>query len=202
VIGGRGIVAYEDQFHTVFTAYDLADLAPRWRTTMPTETGFLAACGPVLCAGTGILSTCFPVRCSEIDSFLYGIDPGSAAQRWTNRRWSHTGAVLQAGARVIVFNREPVGSMLARAGVIDPATGRDATDLGSWSPVARSPGTGTVLLSAQDDSYHSWFAVLRADTGRIVPLGRLPVAGDACQGGETHLVCPTLDGRLTAWTWR
>jgi hypothetical protein len=199
VIGGQAIVAYETHFHTVYTAYELGNLTRRWQTTMPTETGFLTGCGPVLCAGTGILSTCFPVRCSEIDSFLYGLDPGTAGQRWVNREWSHTGAVLRGGTRVVAFNREPAGSLLARTGVIDPATGRDAVDLGSWSPVSQAPGTSTVLLSVQDDSLHSWFAVLRTDLGRVVPLGRLPVAGDACQSAPAHLVCPTLDGRLTVW---
>jgi outer membrane protein assembly factor BamB len=199
ILGGQGIVAYEERFHTVFAAYDLAALTPRWRTTMPTETGFLAGCGPVICAGTGILSTCFPVRCSEIDSFLYGLDPGSAAQRWVSRGWSRTGAVLGAGTRVVAFNREPVGSLLARAGVIDPATGELAVDLSTWTPVDPAPGTPTVLVASQQDSYHSWFALLRADLGRIVPVGRLPVAGEACQTAGVHLVCPTLDGRLTVW---
>jgi hypothetical protein len=201
LLGGQGIVAYEDHFHTVFAAYDLTALVPRWRATMPTETSVLASCGPLLCAGTGILSTCFPVRCSEIDSFLYGLDPGTAAQRWVNRGWSRTGAVLGAGTRVIAFNREPAGSLLAHAAVIDPATGRVAVDLGAWSPVRPAPGTATVLLAQQDDSYHSWFALLRAGTGGLVPLGRLAVAGEACQSTAVHLVCPTLDGRLTVWRY-
>jgi PQQ-like domain len=199
VLGNQGIVAYEDNFRTVFAAYDLAALAPRWRVTMRTETGFLAACGPLLCAGTGVLATCFPVRCSAIDSFLYGLDPGTAAVRWVSRGWSHTGT--QIATRVIAFNREMPGSLEARDAVIDPVTGRVVLDLGLWYPVGAALGTTTVLVSRRDDSYHSWLALLQREGGTLRPLGRLPVAGEACQSMPVYLVCPTLDGRLTVWRY-
>jgi outer membrane protein assembly factor BamB len=198
LIDGRGIVAYEDKFHTVYTAYDLTTPAARWRTTMPTETSFLAGCGPVLCAGTGVLDTCFPVRCSAIHEFLYGLDPGTGQQRWTNRGWSHTGAFLGGGDRVVAFNREPTGSFLAHAAVIDATTGQVAIDLGPWFPVVPAPGTPTVVVALRDDSLHTWFGLLNDG---IVPLGRLPVAGEACQTTNAYLVCPTLDGHLTVWRY-
>jgi PQQ-like domain len=202
LLGDQSIVAYEDQFHTVFAAYSLTSLAAEWRTTMPTETSFVARCGRLLCAGTGILATCFPVRCSEIDSFLYGLDPRTAKVRWVSRGWSRTGPALGDGARVIALNRERTGSLLARGAVIDPETGRQVLDLGGWFPVSPAPETLTSLVTLHNDALHSWFAAIRAAGTGLVPLGQLPVAGEACQSAPGYLVCPTVGQRLTVWRYQ
>lgn len=200
LIGRQGILGYEDHNQTVYSAYDLTGLARRWHTTMPTEISVLTACGGTLCAGTGLLLTCYPVRCSAIDSFLFGLDPGTAATRWISARWSRTGATLDGPASVLAFNREPPG-LTASGAVIDPITGRTLLELGRWAPVAAAPGTPTTLLTLPSDSYHSWLAVLGARPARLIPIGRLPVAGEACQSTTTTLTCPTLDGRLTVWRY-
>ncbi len=203
LLGGRAIVAYEANFHTVLSGYDLDPFALRWSASMPTETSSLSACGPVLCAGTGPLGTCFPVRCSAIDSYLFGLDPVTATLRWVSPTWSRTGPPLPTGTRptVIVFNREPPG-LTARAGIVDPRTGQVLLNLGSWAPVNPAPDTPAILAATEDDSYHSWFAMLRTGGTALVPVGRLPVAGQACQSAPAYLVCPTLDGRLTVWRYR
>jgi hypothetical protein len=211
VIGQRVIVAYEERFHTVLASFNLATLEPRWRSTMPTETSFLAGCGPVLCAGTGILATCKPVRCSAIDSVLYGLDPNSAEVRWSSTTWSWSGPVFNTGpigggpgrdGRLLVYNREPPGSLAEADAVVDAGTGRLLLNLGNWLPVPAEPNSATVLVAARGGALDSWFAVLRTGPSPgLRPLGRLPVAGRECQSTERYLVCPTLDRQLVTWRY-
>jgi hypothetical protein len=215
IVDNQVIVAYEDHFKTVLSGFGLG-LQPHWQIIMPSQTSFVAACGPVICVGTGVLATCAPVRCSAIDSALFGLDPATAHIRWMSRLWSRTNGLL-TGARLLAVNREPPGSLLSEDGVIDADSGALVIQLAQWMPVDAAPagtagsagsaGTagrfGPVLVATHSGPYHSWFAWLDpyAAEGEpaLAPLGLLAVSGEDCQSTVRYLVCPTLARELAIW---
>jgi PQQ-like domain len=163
-----------DQIAGSVTAYALGDLRPRW--TAPHAGGVGAyACGRIVCAfnpGT-----------------LVAYDPATGRPRW-----------LRAGLQ----GADPAGdALLAQDGddlaVYDPATGaiRGRPGVGT---VVHEADTDQVILTRPTEDPPMRTSVSRVDlgTGEVSLRGAIARVGDAgCALSGDHLICGTLDGRLT-----
>ncbi|MER6595465.1 PQQ-binding-like beta-propeller repeat protein [Micromonospora purpureochromogenes] len=163
------------------TAYGLDELDRRWEIRLGLV-AYFAACGPLLCAygQTG---------------GMWALDRATGDVRWRATRWHET--LIEREGRMLV--RGPGSGAQDSFAVLDTATGRAVTDLGTWEVSGRYPAEDRPIGVRPADGDRLFVAELDVAGGRTRVLEVLAgVTGD-CQAGPRLLLCRRSGGGFGIW---
>jgi hypothetical protein len=166
------------------TAYDLADLRPRWRSSVDlTEVFVLPVCGDAIC---------FFGRFGG----LTVADPATGRPRWTSDRWAYARRV---GPYLLVRgNDQPEGQQPLT--VLDAGTGRVRGSLGVWRPVGDPLPDGSIIgVRERELDQRVWYALLDPAAVTVRVLGVADTVSGDCQVTTAVLICRRVDSSVGVW---
>ncbi|MET7672199.1 PQQ-binding-like beta-propeller repeat protein [Micromonospora luteifusca] len=161
---------------TTITAYGLDRLDRRWSsTTGPVD--YVQDCGPVLCWQTR-------------SAGLRAVDPATGQERWRSDRWAW---LFPYDGRLVATVLNSSSTAVRQLVVLDPMTGRELADLGSWELAHFALGGPLVGVRRHPDG-GLLVAELDVRTGEARLRDVLPDAAGICQATAGALLCPRIDG--------
>jgi outer membrane protein assembly factor BamB len=203
----------------IISAFDVATLAPRWRSTEPIDESGQSS-WPIPCAGLVCLTGSQPPR---------ALDSATGELRWSadwlppedgRAIWydiTDIGAVHPdhlADHLVVTQIRESWDDQTSW--LVEAGAGAPVLDLGGWrflTPAWEQPATTTAPLLAWQDDHTIWIGRLRPDLSGVVAIGAIdvspslpddrPAALPYCDAQGDHLVCIyDGEGPAGAKVWR
>ncbi|HEU4424809.1 MAG TPA: PQQ-binding-like beta-propeller repeat protein [Pilimelia sp.] len=173
----------------VVSAYGIDRLDHRWTARVDYAVGGLygrTSCGELLCLGAG-------------DSEVLAIERDTGQVRWSGS-WEW---VQRVGPALLSRPAHGAGDASSSMALLDPATGRNRYDLGTWDMLSWfNLGDRPMLLRRDDSRQRAWFGVLDPATPGIRLLGTIPGAPADCRGGRGAVVCRGMDGTIGIWRYR
>jgi hypothetical protein len=166
------------------TAYDLADLRPRWRSTVDlTEVFVLPVCGDLIC--------------------LFGrfggltvVDPATGMLRWGAERW----AVAQRSGPFLLASGNYKPEQEQSLAVLDAGSGRERGSFGVWRPVGEPLPDGRVVgIRERLTDQRVWYALLDPATLSVQVLGVAEAVSGDCDVTGDVLICRRVDSSVGLW---
>lgn len=164
-------------------AYTLADLSPRWTSTIELSGHWVQDCVDVICV--------FGYR-----GGVRALDPGTGRLLWTADRW--TGAD-GAGRYLLVSGNEGLEGRYPLA-VMEPNTGVVRGDFGAWWSAGTVRADGTIVgLRQRIGEDVVYYALLDPARLAVRMLGTATAVSGDCQATTDVLVCRRIDASVAIW---
>ncbi|MEU4420387.1 hypothetical protein AB0F81_07145 [Actinoplanes sp. NPDC024001] len=140
---------------------------------------------------------CGELACLLGPGGVRAIEPTTGIERWSRPGWR---TVEQYGSRLIAYTSTGPSDPAA---VVDPATGRELTNLTGWRPVAGTTAGGELLVTREiGPGARTMVAVVAEGLDRPRLLADLPEGTGDCQTAPERLVCRSMYGELLVWAYR
>lgn len=165
------------------TAYTLADLSPRWHSTVELAGHRVQECADAICV--------FDYR-----GGVQVLDPGTGRLRWAAERWQTAAA---AGSYLLVSGDEGTEGRYPLA-VVESGTGVVHGDFGAWRSAgpARLDGTLVGLRQRLGDNMVN-YALLDPAALTVRLLGTATTVSGDCRATADVLVCRRIDATVAIW---
>ncbi|GID97097.1 hypothetical protein ACFQFC_30795 [Amorphoplanes digitatis] len=164
------------------TAYALADLSPRWHSSVELSGSWVQDCVAVCVFG--------------YRGGVRVLDPVTGRVRWAADHWT---AADPAGGYLLVNGNEGLEGRYPLA-VVEPDTGLLHGDFGEWRSAGAVRADGTIVGLRQrlgDDVV--FYAMLNPATLAVRVLGSATFVSGDCQPTTDVLVCRRIDASVAVW---